>query len=467
MSDSYNQSRKVLIINSMKRIIPVSLVLFIFVLYGCSSSTSGELTGVQGRMKYFEPDPYGMGFVPMGSFTVGPSDQDVAWSQNTLSKNITVDNFWMDETEITNNEYRQFVVWVKDSTFRRTLVKAGVDGFLMEGDEYDALDEDKRPLNWKTKIDTRKNEDQKEALEEMYYPVHERFFGRKEIDTRKLIYEYDWVDMQQAANPRNRYNFTKKSYEDNAFAFNALGEKVEVKDRSAFILHDWVQVYPDTLCWISDFSYSYNEPFCTMYFWHVAYDSYPVVGVNWKQARAFCIWRTELLNNALAKEKDPFVHHYRLPTEYEWEWAARGGLANNKYPWGGPYTRNNQGCFLANFKPLRGNYADDGGVRTVRVATYEANDYALYDMVGNVAEWTISAYDESAYRFTHDLNPNYEYNARPDEPAVMKRKVIRGGSWKDIEYYLRVDTRTFEYQDTAASFIGFRCLRDYLGNSVK
>jgi len=462
---SYNQSRKVLIFNNMKQLIPVSFLFFIAVLYGCGSSTSGELTGVQGRPKYFEPDPYRMSYIPAGVFTIGIGDQDVAWAQNNQAKTVTTDAFWMDQTEITNNQYRQFVFWTRDSIMRRTLAKAGISGFLKEGDAYDALDEDKRPLNWKTKIDTRKNSDQKDALEELYYPEQERFFGRKEFDTRKLIYEYYWVDMQQAANPRNRYDFQKKQY--NGFAFNALGERVEVKDRSAFVMHDNVPVYPDTLCWISDFSYSYNEPFANMYFWHVAYDEYPVVGVNWKQATAFCVWRTELLNNALGAAKDPQVHRYRLPTEYEWEFAARGGLQNNKYPWGGPYTRNNQGCFLANFKPLRGNYADDGAPRTTRVATYEPNDFGLYDMAGNVAEWTASAYDESANSFIHDLNPNYQYNARPDEPAVMKRKVTRGGSWKDIEFYLQVSTRTYEYQDTASCFIGFRCVRDYLGNSTK
>lgn len=446
----------------MKRLFPISILFLI--LYGCGNSNSGELTGVSGRGKYFEPEPYGMVYIPLGSLTIGPSDQDVAWAQNALSKTISVDAFWMDETEITNNEYRQFVYWVKDSIARRMLAKDGVDGFFREGDTFDQMDDDTRPLNWNTKINF-KDETQREVMDQMYLVPEERFFGRKEIDTRKLIYDYYWVDMKQAAAPGNRYNFKTKQYD--GFAYNALGERVPVKDRSAFVLHDQVPVYPDTLCWISDFSYSYNEPFATMYFWHVAYDNYPVVGVNWKQARAFCIWRTELLNNALAKDKDPFVHHYRLPTEYEWEYAARGGLENSKYPWGGPYTRNNQGCFLANFKPLRGNYVDDGGFRTVRVGTYEPNEWGLYDMAGNVAEWTISAYDESAYRFTHDMNPNYEYNAREDEPAVMKRKVIRGGSWKDIEYYLQVSTRAYEYQDTATSYIGFRCLRDYLGNSVK
>ena len=449
----------------MKRFIPFSFLFFIVILNGCGGSTTGELTGVQGRAKYFEPDPFGMKFIPMGSFTVGPSDQDAAWAQNNMQRTVTIGAFWMDETEITNNEYRQFVFWVRDSIMRRTLAQAGVDGFLKEGEDFEDLEEDKRPLNWKTKIDVKKNSDHKETLEEMYYPPHERFFGRKELDTRKLIYEYEWVDLLQAADPRNRYDYQKKEY--TGFAFNALGEKADIKDRSAFIMRDRVPAYPDTLCWIADFTYSYNDPMTVMYFYHVSYDNFPVVGVNWKQATAFCVWRTELLNNALRGARSPDVHKYRLPSEYEWEWAARGGFANNKYPWGGPYTRNLQGCFLANFKPLRGNYADDGGDRTVRVGTYEPNDYGLYDMAGNVAEWTRSAYDESSYRYTWDMNPNYEYNARPDEAPVMKRKVIRGGSWKDIEYYLQVSTRTYEYQDSATSYIGFRCVRDFLGNSVR
>ena len=135
------------------------------------------------------------------------------------------------------------------------------------------------------------------------------------------------------------------------------------------------------------------------------------------------------------------------------------------YPWGGYYTRNKEGCFLANFKPLRGNYIDDGGSTTLPVGTYQPNEYGLYDMAGNVAEWTSNAYDESAYVFSHDLNPDYKYNARPDDPPVLKRKVIRGGSWKDIGYYLQCGVRSYEYQDTAKSYIGFRCVRSYLGNN--
>jgi formylglycine-generating enzyme required for sulfatase activity len=449
----------------MKRVIQICFISLAAILCGCSSSTNGELTGVQNRKKYFEPHPYGMVFIPLGSFTMGASDQDVAWSQNAMSKTVSVTAFWMDETEITNNEYRQFVWWVKDSIKRRTLALAGVEGFLREGEQYEELSDEQRPLNWKTKIDTKKNEDQKEALEELYLKVEERFYGRKEFDTRKMMYEYYWWDMKQAAAPRNRYDYQKKEY--NGFALNALGARIEVKDRSAFAMHEKVPAYPDTLVWISDFSYTYNEPMTNMYFLFFFYDGYPVVGVNWKQAFAFCIWRSNLLNDALTAMKDMFVHKYRLPLESEWEYAARGGLAAEKYPWGGPYTRNQQGCFLANFKPLRGNYSDDGGVLTMRVGSYQANELGLYDMAGNVAEWTQSAYDESSYRFIHDLNPDYQYNAREDEPAVMKRKVTRGGAWNNVEYYLRVSTRAYEYQDTATSYLGFRCVRDYLGNTIK
>jgi sulfatase modifying factor 1 len=441
----------------MKKLIFFGLIL-IMIATSCGDVNNGELVGVQGRKKWFEPDPYGMVFVPQGSFTMGPSDQDVAWAQNTLSKTVTVDAFWMDETEITNNEYRQFVYYVRDSILRYKLGEAGIEGFF----KVDANGDQMEPpvIDWETEIDF-EAEEVHNIMEEMYYPAQERFFGRKEIDTRKLFYDYFWIDFKQAAKSANRYNFDTGQYSGEII--NEKGEKVPITDRSAFVLKDRVNVYPDTLCWVADFTYSYNEPWTTMYFWHPSYDDYPVVGVNWKQATAFSIWRTKFLNDYLASVGNAFVQEYRLPTETEWEYAARGGLDLSMYPWGGIYTRNDEGCFVANFKPLRGNYIDDGAMITNRVGAYSPNEFGLYDMAGNVSEWTSSAYDESSYAFTHDMNPTYQYNARPDETSVMKRKVIRGGSWKDIGYFLQVSTRTYEYQDSAKSFIGFRNVRTYMG----
>ncbi len=450
----------------MKKLICLTVLIGIF--SSCKNYYSGELTGVQGRKKYFEPEPFGMVFVPQGSFNMGPSDQDVAWAQNKFTKTVTVEPFYMDETEITNNEYRQFVYWVKDSIIR-TLLGQQFDEFIItETGDGEPLETPR--INWEEKIDW-DNPDVRAAVEPIYYAPEERFFGRMEINVHKLNYRYFWVDLQQAAKNANRFqnNFdedidnTPGTYEGTVYDID--GNANPINNRGDFIMRDIVNVYPDTLCWIRDFTYSYNEPLATMYFWHPSYDNYPVVGVSWKQANAFCTWRTMLLNTALARDGQPFVQDYRLPTETEWEYAARGDLQQSMYPWGGPYTRNLDGCLLANFKPMRGNYADDGGVTTIRVGTYEPNEYGLYDMAGNVSEWTANAYDESAYFFWHDLNPDYKYNARPQDSDVMKRKVIRGGSWKDIAYYLQVSSRDYEYQDSTKSFIGFRCIRSYLGNN--
>jgi len=238
-------------------------------------------------------------------------------------------------------------------------------------------------------------------------------------------------------------------------------------DRSRFVVKERINVYPDTLCWMRDFTYSNNEAMSQNYFWNNAYDNYPVVGVTWTQAKAFSVWRSQLFQSWLQSNGDMFVNDFRLPTETEWERGARGDLDLAQYPWGGPYIRNAAGCFLANFKPLRGRYFEDGGFHTVKVYSYNPNGFGLYCMAGNVAEWCSTTYDESMYEFSHDMGGDYDYQAQDGDPAVKKRKVIRGGSWKDIGYYLMNSTRTYEYQDTAKSYIGFRNVMTHLGRGGK
>jgi gliding motility-associated lipoprotein GldK len=219
-----------------------------------------------------------------------------------------------------------------------------------------------------------------------------------------------------------------------------------------------VEVYPDTTVWIRDFAYSYNEPMHNDYFWHDAYTAYPVVGVSWEQAKAFCDWRT-LVKNATKKKGQSHVNGFRLPSEAEWEYAARGGLNGATYPWGGPYTKNDRGCFLANFKPLRGDYAADQALYTVEADAYTPNDYNLYNMAGNVSEWTASSYESNAYEYMSTMNPNVS-----DKKNM--RKVIRGGSWKDVAFFLQVSSRDYEYADSARSYVGFRTVQDYMGTDV-
>lgn len=406
-------------------IFKIAFFALLLVMVGCSKEESGQLTGVQDRPSWGGLNPYGMVYVPSGRVQLGQSDQDVFTTYIQRPRTVSIQGFFMDDTEITNNEYRQFVYWVRDS------IAHTIMGDFME-DDYG-----NEKLDWEYELDF-----SDETLDEMYYQGDNAFDGVREFDVSKFNYQYDWVDWDKAA-ARSSEGMTRTN----------LINKAEVA------------IYPDTLCWIRDFAYSYNEPYTRNYFWHPAFDDYPVVGVSWKQANAFCHWRTKLWDD-FKSDDQPNTEKFRLPTEAEWEYAARGGLELAPYPWGGYYVRNAKGCLLANFKPGRGNYPEDGGQYTVKADAYFPNGYGLYNMSGNVAEWTNSAFNENSYSFEHDLNPNLSYDAADDEPEVYKRKVIRGGSWKDISYFLQTGTRHWEYQDTTKSYIGFRCALTFLGRSL-
>ena len=108
-------------------------------------------------------------------------------------------------------------------------------------------------------------------------------------------------------------------------------------------------------------------------------------------------------------------------------------------------------------------FTQDGNLITSRVGIYPPNEFGLYDMAGNVSEWTSTAYTESVDRYTSDMNPDYRYNAAKEDPYRMKRKIVRGGSWKDVSNFVRSDIRMWEYQNEQRSYIGFRCVRTQVG----
>jgi len=408
--------------------------------------------------------PYGMSLVPGGAFIMGKSDDDMANSFNAPTKTVTVPSFYMDETEITNGEYRQFVNWVRDSTFRARLAEeadlsgaspggGGIGEYAYKNsdpsgnltpwqqyyqDNYGGMAEFQR-LNWEVDLIWDKedipDEEYARIYDEMYIPMDEAYNGVRTIDTEQLIYKYTTIDM------------------------DGMARKKDGQSRKDFIKQEETLIYPDTTVWIRDFAYSYNEPMHNDYFWHDAYSDYPVVGVTWKQAKAFCAWRTNYHNGYRRERGDQNVNSYRLPTEAEWEYAARGGLQGATYPWGGPYTKNDRNCFLANFKPLRGDYAADQALYTVEAESFEPNEYNLFNMAGNVAEWVNSSYEPGSYNYMSTMSPavNDEQN---------KRKGVRGGSWKDVSYFLQVGTRDYEYADSARSYIGFRTVQSYMGTDV-
>ena len=437
-------------------------------LIGCGNKR-GELVGVKQK-KWFPEKPFGMTLVEGGAYIMGKADDDMAQLQNAQAKTVTVRSFYMDETEITNSEYRQFVYWVRDSIALQMLAakveelneEAGTDGIgayafadadtsdisvfqrYMKENYYDDNENTyaNRPLNWDEDIEW-STEDYVdlayvEVMDELYLPPEVWYNGEMKLDVNKLKFRYRWFDAEQAALDRKK--------------------DPNLRGRSDYIYEeDNLEIYPDTTVWIKDFNYSYNEPMHNDYFSHPAYQDYPVVGVSWDQAVAFCVWRTSYKNSYQKASNKPLVNYFRLPTEAEWEYAARGGIPSGIYPWGSPYLLNDRGCFLANFKPLRGDYSSDQAMYTVEAKSYLANDYNLYNMAGNVAEWTGSSYDPGAYEYVSSLNPNLSLSNE-------KRKVVRGGSWKDVAYFLRVSSRDYEYKDTARSYIGFRTVQDYLGS---
>ncbi len=435
----------------MKRIYIIALVVLAAISQGCGRGSGGELVGIKNKKLKNNSIPLGMVYIPAGTFVMGQTDQDITFAQIAQNKQVTVQAFYMDETEITNSEYRQFVSWVRDSIAITNYLQD--DKFYMKTKGSAGNAGGPKYIDWKKVGNgasiwgSKKNKANAGKLQGMYYQGEDRIFDRNEIDVRLLKYNFAFPKLREAANYRG--DLTKK--------------------RSDFIQHDTVSVYPDTLVWLADFAYAHNEPLVEGYFSHPAFDNYPVVGVTWRQARAFTVWRTRWYERYAISRKMPRLSRlpYELPTEAEFEYAARGGRIGNDYPWGGPYIRNAKGCLMANFKPGRGNYIDDGGAFTVNVKSYFPNDFGLYNMAGNVAEWTGSAYDESASTFVHDLNPTFNYEAKAGDPEVVKRKVIRGGSWKDIGYFLQNSTRSFEYQDTAKSYIGFRCVTHFPGRDIK
>ncbi|WP_405608912.1 gliding motility lipoprotein GldK [Polaribacter sp. Asnod1-A03] len=452
----------------MKKAAVFALLITIF--YSCGSNDRGELVGVKSKKEWFSEKPFGMALIPGGSFTMGKQDQDLIGTLNTPTKTVTVRPYYMDETEITNNEYKEFVFWVRDSIVRTKLATqaefasymtisggnaptGGIQDFKFKDtvanstpyqkymyDNYYSLGigiDSIKPLDWETDIIWETQDfpdaDYVEVMDSLYIKRGESVDGVRIFNTKFLNYRYSWFDRDNAARKGG--------------------------SRKDFIKTEVLNIYPDTTVWVKDFNYSYNDPMHQDYFHHQSYGDYPVVGVNWDQANAFCNWRTKKKNDYLKNKKNiTSVPNFRLPTEAEWEYAARGGLEFATYPWGTGSTTTDRGCFLANFKPVRGNYAADGALYTVEARSYNANDYGLYNMAGNVSEWTSTAYNLSSYYMASTMNPNVE-------DRTNKRKIIRGGSWKDVAYFLEVGSRDYEYADTARSYIGFRAVQNYIGTT--
>jgi formylglycine-generating enzyme required for sulfatase activity len=188
---------------------------------------------------------------------------------------------------------------------------------------------------------------------------------------------------------------------------------------------------PDSTAWSEAASGANWET----YFYGSERSDYPVVAVTWNDARAFCRWEDK-----------------RLPTEAEWEYAARAGRVGGVYPWAGFSPRDPQGRYLANFNPGRQGQAADGYAFTAPVGSYPPNRWGLHDVAGNVAEWVRDAYTPS-YSALSGLDPVYT-------DSEEDRRVVRGGSWNSNAFQIGVGVRDVQPKGEASARIGFRCAAD-------
>ena len=447
-----------------------------------SSGRGGEVVGVGGGRSFKEPAPFGMTMIKRGFLKMGIDQQDTLWGKQTPVKEISVDGFWMDETEVSNSKYKQFVYWVRDSIIRERLADPSYGG-----DDSYKITEDKNGdpvtphLDWKKSIPRKPNEDEQRAIESVY--VTNPVTGERMLDASQMNYRYEIYDYTTAALRRNRLVPEERNL--NTDVVVDPNEVVMISKDTAYIDDEgriiretinrpltgpWdflntyiVNIYPDTTCWVNDFRNSENEIYLRNYFSNPTFNDYPVVGVSWEQANAFCAWRTDYLLKGLGPEAR-YVQRYRLPTEAEWEYAARG-KDGTEFPWENESVKSGDGCFYANFKPDRGNYTKDGNLITSKVGIYSANTNGLFDMAGNVAEWTSTIFTEAGVDAMNDLNPQLEYKAAKEDPYRLKKKSVRGGSWKDPESYIRSAWRSWEYQNQPRSYIGFRCVRSIATSS--
>ena len=418
-----------------------------------------------------------MVLVPGGTFTMGLTDQDVTYEWNNIPRRITVSSFYMDETEISNIHWREYVYWLET--------------------RYESFPDVARGAV----------PDQKVWLDELSYndPMVESYFKHPAFDDYPVV-GVTWEQIQGYCQWR-----TDRVNEMLLIERGILNPTPDQKDSDVFTTDSYLAG-----------QYEGNVR-----------KNLPDIRTGGERAVKY--------------EDGILMPSFRLPTEAEWEYAAlalQGNLSNPKdelisdrrfYPWDGKSARyqkrnKDQGRMLANFKRGRGDYMgvagnlNDNASYPGPVKSYIPNDFGLYNMAGNVAEWVQDVYRPLTSQTlrdaeNHDLNPfrgnvysemikdEYDNNVEKDSLGRMryrnltneelvdrenirsgdvrnyrdgddehvtydygrytlindKSRVVKGGSWADRLFWLSPGARTYKDQDKADRAIGFRCAMTRVG----
>jgi len=468
----------------------VILVVVALLLGSCSSNERSGSTGWKyNDQKWggFEKLDYqgqatgpNLVLVEGGTYTMGITDQDVTYDWNNVPRRVTVTSFYIDETEVTNLDYREYLFWV-DRVF---------------GESYPEVFQKALPdtLVWREEL----------AFNE---PMVETYFRHPSYDNYPVV-GVSWLQ----ANDYCRWR-TDRVNEMILIEKGILNPNAEQKDEDNFNSESYLVG-----------QYEGN------------------VRKNLKDIRTGGERRVRFEDGILLPE-------YRLPTEAEWEyaaWALRGNQVSEKdelisdrriYAWNGNTVRyqkrdKQQGFILANFKRSGGDYMgmagrlNDNACPTAQVRSYPPNDYGLFDMAGNVNEWTLDIYrpltsttlrdvenqdlnpfrgnkfqqkqlDEEGkpvekdslgrvkYRYVEDDEVSNRENYKVGQPFNFldgdqqsqafydygehtlvsdKARVYKGGSWADRAFWLSPGSRRFKDEDKADRTIGFRCAMVRVGS---
>ncbi|WP_161499338.1 SUMF1/EgtB/PvdO family nonheme iron enzyme [Flavipsychrobacter stenotrophus] len=459
--------------------------------------------------------PPGMVYVPGGTTIIKYSQQ--ASDSNSVKK-VSLSSYFIDKTEVTNQQYRQFIEWVVDSI--------AITKYLKDEDKFfkDSKDEPKT-------AEVKPGDSTSPAPAAPVSNGPQRRINWAHVDHKSLFENDDYKErLKPMLDEKGQVKRDSIFFSFRFLRSSGTNPKLKVGTYAT----STVNVYPDEEIWAKDFPNAQTDILVENYFTSEPYEDYPVVGVTWPQANAFTYWRSQNASSFsnVADYMKSYHLSYSLPSEAQWVYAAQQDMKavaktapvedkkedakeekkgkkkkaaaeekpattdagttpavnddpNSSWTSTAAKTVDNSAAlqvdsnalFLdpviadennvvgsdrrgltANFKQDEGELTGDGSAFTVPVMSYTPNEFGIYCMSGNVAEWTKDAYSPSTFAFVSDVNPVLSYDADSTDGEPMRRKVIRGGSFNSPAKDLGPYARAYELQETAHSYIGFRCV---------